>query len=360
MLIQSAIDFNLEVHILDPDPQAPCRPYAHSFTQGSLTDFDTVTRFAAGAEVITVEIENVSTEALAELQRQGKKVYPQPGALRIIQDKYLQKQFFADNNIPTSPFLLTNSKEEAALQAAFLPAAHKLRTEGYDGRGVQLLHSPADLPKAFNKPSVLEKLVDVYKELSVIVARSSNGETAAYPAVEMVFHPEKNMVDYLVSPANISPEQEQQAAALALKVITDLDMTGLLAVELFLSKTGELLVNEIAPRPHNSGHQTIKANYTSQYEQHLRAILGYPLGKTDLLIPSAMINLLGSEGKTGPAYYEGLEQALSLPGVYVHLYGKEQTKPSRKMGHITILEPDTELLKQKVAQVKALVQVKAR
>ncbi|MES2386943.1 MAG: 5-(carboxyamino)imidazole ribonucleotide synthase [Bacteroidota bacterium] len=360
MLIQSAIDFQIEVHSLDPDPDAPCLPYSHKFTCGKLTDYDTVLAFAADADVVTVEIENVNTDALAELERQGKAVYPQPSVLRLIQDKSLQKQFYTDNGIPTSAFILTADSAEVAANAHLLPAVHKLAREGYDGRGVQKLQSAADLHKAFDKPGVLEQLVDIEKEISVIVARSRAGEVAVYPAVELVYHPEKNLVEYLLSPARLSPAHVASAEALARTVIEKLDMVGLLAVEMFLDKAGNILVNEVAPRPHNSGHQTIKAAFTSQYEQHWRAILGYPLGSTDTLSPSAMVNLLGEEGETGEADYEGLTQALALPGVYPHLYGKKNTKPFRKMGHITILDPDFESLQKKTAQVREWVKVKAK
>ncbi|TXH28207.1 MAG: 5-(carboxyamino)imidazole ribonucleotide synthase [Cyclobacteriaceae bacterium] len=358
MLIQAGINLDLNFQVLDPDAQAPCAGIAR-FTQGKLTDYETVMAFGKTCDILTIEIENVNTKALFDLEKAGKKVYPQPTVIELIQDKRLQKQFFADNQIPTSPFVLVNNKEEVANHHDFLPAVNKLGKEGYDGRGVQVIKTKSDLSKAFDAPGLLEKWIPFEKEIAVIVSRNSDGEVAAYPAVEMVFHPEANLVEYLFSPAQIETEIAQQAEAIARKVITSLNMIGLLAVEMFVTKEGNVLVNEVAPRPHNSGHQTIEGNVTSQYEQHLRAILNLPAGSTALRAPSAMVNLLGEEGFTGNACYEGLEEVLKAEGVYVHLYGKKTTKPFRKMGHVTIVDNNLDSLKKKANFVKQTLKVKA-
>lgn len=355
MLIQSGIDFNFNFAILDPDENAPCKNLAE-FHHGKLTDFDTVLKFGSSCDIITIEIENVNTAALKELVKKGKKVFPQPEIIELIQDKRVQKTFYRDNNIPTANFVLTENQADVARLATF-PMVNKLGKEGYDGRGVQVLREKADLQKAFDKPGLLEDLVDFEKEISVIVARNERGEVETFPAVEMVFHPEQNLVEYLFAPANLSKNIASQADTIARTIIEKLEMVGLLAVEMFVTQTGEVLVNEIAPRPHNSGHQTIEANVTSQYEQHLRAITGLPLGKTDLLMPSAMVNLLGEPGFSGPARYEGFAEVLNVQGVHVHLYGKSHTKPFRKMGHVTIVDQDINSLKAKANFVKQTLKV---
>ena len=356
MLIQSGTDWNINFSILDPDSSAPCKSLAE-FTTGKLTDYQTVMDFGQLCDLITIEIENVNVSALRDLERQGKKVFPQPEVIELIQDKRKQKKFYQDHKIPTADFILTENKQQVAQQKSFLPAVNKLGREGYDGRGVQILRSEKDLEKAFDAPSLLEKLIDFDKEISVIVARNENGETKTFPAVEMVFHPEANLVEYLFSPAAISKEIEQEADAIAKKIISDLGMVGLLAVEMFVTKDRKVLVNEIAPRPHNSGHQTIEANVTSQYQQHLRAILNLPLGDTTMIHPSAMVNVLGEDGFSGLAKYNGLEEVLNQPGVYVHLYGKKLTKPFRKMGHVTIVDSDVERLKNTANFVKQTLKV---
>jgi 5-(carboxyamino)imidazole ribonucleotide synthase len=358
MLIQSGIDFNIPFSILDPDPNAPCAQWG-DFHVGKLTDFDTVMKFGERCDILTIEIENVNTKALKELQRLGKKVYPQPEVIELIQDKRTQKEFYRKNNIPTADFVLTSNALDVASHKHFLPAVNKLGKEGYDGRGVQMLRTEQDLKNAFDAPGLLERLVDFEKEIAVIVARSPSGEIKTFPVVEMVFHPVHNLVEYLFAPALISAGIKHEAEEISKTIITKLDMVGILAVEMFITKSGEVLVNEIAPRPHNSGHQTIEGNVTSQYEQHLRAILDLPLGDTKTTSPSAMVNLLGEDGHTGPARYEGFEEVTALSGVHVHLYGKKQTKPFRKMGHVTILDDDLENLKKKATFVKETLKVKA-
>lgn len=359
MLIQSAIDFNLDVWILDPDENAPCKNIATNFIQGSLTDFDTVYAFGKQCDLITIEIENVNTKALKKLQEEGVKVYPEPQIIELIQDKREQKTFYQEHGIPTADFVLTENREDVRKYIAMLPAVHKLGKEGYDGRGVQKITTSQELEKAFDAPGLLEKLIDFEKELAVIVARNAEGEMKTFPVVELVFHPEHNLVEYLFAPAEISEKIANDADALAKEVIEKLGMTGLLAVEMFLTKDGKLLVNEIAPRTHNSGHHSIEANVTSQFEQHLRAILNMPLGSTATKVPAAMVNLLGEDGYTGLAKLEGLEETLAIEGAKVHLYGKKLTKPYRKMGHITIVDQNISLLKEKVQQVKQTLKIKA-
>jgi 5-(carboxyamino)imidazole ribonucleotide synthase len=334
MFIQEAISVDVKVHVLDPDSEAPCREICNSFTQGSLTDFDSVYNFGKNKDVITVEIENINVDALEKLSNEGVNVFPQPSVLRIIKDKGLQKAFYLKEGIPTAPFRLMDQKNE--IDSSFFPLVQKLRTGGYDGKGVQILRSEADLDHAFDAPSVLEEMIPFVKELSVIVARNENGETVSYPSVECEFNEEANLVELLFAPARIDQETENKAQQLALKVINKIGLIGILAVEMFLTADGELLVNEIAPRPHNSGHHTIECNITSQFEQHMRAILNLPLGSTSIVRAGAMINLLGETGFEGPVHYEGLETALAMPGVYPHIYGKALTKSFRKMGHVTI------------------------
>jgi len=357
MLIQETINYDVQIHCLDPDAEAPCKDVAHSLTIGSLNDFETVYKFGQDKDVITVEIENVSIEALEKLEAEGKKVFPQPAVLKIIRDKGLQKQFYADHNIPTPAFYLVNNKEEINNYISEFPFMQKMRTGGYDGKGVTPLRNEKDLETAFEVPSVLEKFVDFEKELSVIVARNENGETKVYPTVECEFSPEANLVEFLFSPADVTLAIEKAAEELAISIIDKLGMVGILAVELFLTKDGQLLVNEIAPRPHNSGHHTIECNVTSQFEQHMRSVLNLPLGDTRIIQPGVMINLLGEKGFQGSVIYQGLETAIAIPGVKPHIYGKAETKSFRKMGHITIVAPTIEEAKTNGRIVKELVKV---
>jgi 5-(carboxyamino)imidazole ribonucleotide synthase len=359
MLIQSAIDFNLDLSVMDPDGDAPCKAFAKKFTQGSLQDEQAILNWAKDLDLVTIEIEHVNIEALKKLQQAGKKVYPQPQVLEIIQDKRKQKEFYRSKGLPTAPFVLLNNKEEIAQHAHLLPGFQKLGKDGYDGRGVQRISTLEDISKGFDKESLLEQAIPFDKELAVIVARNEQGQVTTFPVVEMVFNPVHNLVEYLFAPADISPAIAAKADALAKDVINAFGMVGLLAVELFLTKEGEVLINEVAPRPHNSGHQTIEANDTSQYEQHLRAILGLPLGSTRTLSPSAMVNLLGEDGYSGEVVYEGLEEALKLEGVHVHFYGKKTTKPFRKMGHVTILDQNLDSLKDKAKAIKSWLKIKA-
>lgn len=359
MMIQSAINYNLDISILDPDPNAPCAHLVENFSIGQLSDEDVVYEWGRNFNLVTIEIENVSVVALKRLVKDGVTVYPQPEIIELIQDKRKQKTFYKANRIPTSEFVLTENIEDVRSHVVWLPAVNKLGKEGYDGRGVQMLRTEADLENAFDKPGLLEKLIDFELELSVVVARNESGETKCFPVVQLEIHPEANLVEYLFAPADISEEVEKRAYELAEGVIQKLGMIGLLAVEMFLTKEGELLVNEVAPRTHNSGHHTIEANVTSQFEQHLRSILNLPLGSTELKTPAAMVNLLGEEGFTGKAQYHGLEKCMAMSGVYVHLYGKKLTKPFRKMGHVTITDNDMNRLKEKTMKVKHILKVRA-
>lgn len=359
MMIQSGIDFNLDISVLDPDPNAPCKNLTGDFVVGKLTDFDTVYNFGKDKDLVTIEIENVNTDALKKLKQEGVKVYPQPEVIETIKDKGTQKDFYKAHGIPTSEYVLLENKQQLGDHIGFLPAVHKLRTEGYDGRGVKVLKAAESINEGFDAPAVLEKYVPYEKEISVLVARNSNGETKTYPVVELEFHPEANLVEFLFSPATVSAETEAKASQIAIDVIEKLGMVGLLAVEMFVLKNGEVLVNESAPRTHNSGHHTIEANITSQFEQHIRAILNLPLGDTDIRENAVMINLLGAEGYTGNALYEGAEEVMAMDDVHLHLYGKKTTKPFRKMGHATILGRDMLQVKMKAKKVKSTLIIKA-
>ena len=357
MFIQESVNFDVHVFVLDPDENAPCKKIATQFILGSLTDYQTVFDFGLDKDVITVEMENINIEALEDLEKIGKKVFPQSHVLRIIQDKGLQKEFYKENNIPTADFYLIHDSYQLKSFEMHFPLMQKLRKGGYDGKGVQPLRKTEDLVHAFNAPSILEKMIPFEKELSVIVARNEKGETAVYPSVECQFNPEANLVELLFAPSSIAEEVEKKARKLATEIIEKLEMVGLLAVEFFLLTDGTLLVNEIAPRPHNSGHHTIECNITSQFEQHLRSILNLPLGSTKIIQNGVMINLLGEKGYEGEAIYKGLEEIISFEGVFVHLYGKEQTKPYRKMGHITIGNPSLEEAKIIALKIQKIIKI---
>lgn len=359
MLIQEAVNWDLRLAVLDPAADAPCAALTHAFVQGDFRDFDTVYRFGKGRDLVTIEFEDVNADALEALEKEGVKVFPQPRVLRIIKDKGLQKQFYTDNNIPTAPYALVQQAAEIADCGIPLPFFQKLRTGGYDGYGVRKVATEDDLARAFDAPSVIEAKADLYKELSVIVSRNEKGEISHFPPVDMEFNPESHMVQFLFAPAEIDAPTEARAIEIARTVIEKLEMVGLLAVELFLTRQGDIWVNEIAPRPHNSGHHTIEANITSQYEQHLRAICNLPPGDTAAMSAAVMVNLLGEKEYTGAPVYEGFEEVIRIPGVYVHLYGKGMTKPFRKMGHVTIIHPELTVAKERALQVKEMLRVKA-
>lgn len=355
MMIQEAVNLDIQIHCLDPDPNAPCAKIASTFKVGSLNDYDTLYSFGKDKDVLTVEIENVNIEALKTLESEGKRVFPQPHILEIIKDKGLQKEFYKSHSLPTAPFQLKD--ENYRLTEKDLPVVQKLRTGGYDGKGVQLIKNTEDLSNQFNAPCLLEELIPFEKEISVIVARNENGEVASFPAVECYFNPKANLVELLFCPSKIDAETEENAQLLARQVIEKLEMVGLLAVEMFLSKNGDLLINEIAPRPHNSGHHTIECNETSQFMQHIRAILNLPLGSTKATRAGAMINLLGEPNHEGNVKYDGLEEAISIEGVHPHIYGKSITKGFRKMGHVTLTGETIEEVLEKAEKIKKMIKV---
>jgi 5-(carboxyamino)imidazole ribonucleotide synthase len=369
MILRSALDLNVHVRVLDPDPNAPCARFADEFTVGDFRNFDTVLAFGQGCDVLTIEIEDVNVEALQVLAQQGVQVFPSAEAISTIQDKGLQKRWLAQRGFPTAAFEWVADTTD--LHALFgpgpfgeapewhFPSVLKLRRGGFDGRGVQLLRSENDLQLAWDAPCILEQKVDIVRELAVVVARNTYGETASYPTVEMEFNPEANLVEFLFSPSSLSPELEAQAQQLARSVAEQLNLVGTLAVELFLTTSGQLLVNELAPRVHNSGHHTLGASHTSQFEQHLRAVLGLPLGSTGLKLPAVMVNVLGAPGHSGPVVYRGIEEVLRLPGLRVHLYGKTETRPFRKMGHLTVLAATLAEAKAIARQAQQLLRVEA-
>ena len=360
MLIQAGINYNLEIHTLDPDGHAPASGLSHSFTCGSFQDYQTVIDFGMTCDLITVEIEHVNIQALKTLEKSGKRVFPQTHILEMIQDKGTQKQYFIEHQIPTAEYLLIEKRSDlVSVPDDFFPCFQKLRTSGYDGKGVQYLRSKSDIELAFDAASVLEKAIPVEKEISVIVAANGKGEIKAFPPVDMLFHPEANLVEFLSSPSTISEAKQQEATQIAVRIAELAGIRGLLAVEMFLTEQGTILVNELAPRPHNSGHQSIEGNAASQFEQHLRAILGWPLADTTVVSPSVMLNLLGEPGFDGPAYYEGLEEVLRIPGVNIHLYGKKYTRPYRKMGHVTVVAPKLDGAIDKARIVRNTLKVKA-
>ncbi len=351
MLCQAAIDLGIALHVLDPDPDCSCHHLAHSHTVGSFKDYQTVLNFGRSFSHITVEIEAVNTDALKQLVSEGVRVYPKPEHLDLIKDKSLQKQFYKQAGIPTSDFVLTQTGAEVLAYPDFFPAVHKSATDGYDGRGVVLLSTPSEVSQAFDCPAVLEKKVDIQTEFSIIISRNELGQTAHFEAVEQVFHATKHILQYLVAPASIPQGVSDEAIKIAHQIVEELDYVGLLAVEFFLTKAGAVLVNEIAPRPHNSGHHTIRACRSSQFEQHLRAVLGLPSADTSTHSHAAMLNILGAEGAEGKAQYTGLTDALSLPGVYPFLYGKSLTRPFRKMGHVTVVGTTREEVLKKAEMV---------
>ena len=357
MMIQEAINYNVTTLVLDADPDAPCRHICNDFTLGSISDYDAVYEFGKKADIITIEIEKVNIEALEQLEKDGKMVFPQSRVIRLIQDKGIQKQFFKENDIPTSPFQLISNKKDLVNPNFPFPYMLKQRKDGYDGKGVMKINSIKDVDKAFDSPSLIEELVDFEKEIAIIVARNSNGEMKTFPMVEMEFNAEANLVEFLISPSNYPGDLQLKAEKIAEKVALALNITGLLAVEMFITKDGQILVNEIAPRPHNSGHQTIEGNFVSQFEQHLRSIFNLPLGDTRSRSNAVMINLLGEKGHQGVAVYDGLDQILALDGVYVHLYGKKYTKPFRKMGHVTVVDQNREQAIVKANFVKNTLKV---
>ncbi len=357
MLLQQAANYTVETFVLENDKDCPAAHLCNHFVLGDIRDFDAVYNFGRKLDAITIEIENVNIDALEKLESEGVKVYPKPSALRIIKNKILQKKFYEENEIPSPAFKILNGKDELKALHDWLPAVQKLGEGGYDGRGVQVLKTRSDFEMGFDAPSVLEKMVTIEKEIAMIVAVNDKGETALYPPVEMVFDPQLNLLDYQISPAYIPEKVLWRIEAISLKVARSLQSPGLFAVELFINNKGNVFVNETAPRVHNSGHHTIEAHYCSQYDMLWRILLNYPLGNTAAILPSSLVNIIGEQDHSGDAVCEGLDEVLKMDNVFVHLYGKKQTKPGRKMGHVTVLSNDKQELVHKAHLVKRTLKV---
>ncbi|MEP2239824.1 MAG: 5-(carboxyamino)imidazole ribonucleotide synthase [Maribacter sp.] len=361
MMLYETRKWDIYTKVLDGSSEAPSRMSCNEFVQGSLLDFDTVYNFGKDVDVLTIEIENVNLDALEKLEDEGVKVYPQPKALRIIQNKAKQKLFYVDNEIPTADFHrfaysseIKDSINNGGLQ---FPFVWKVAQFGYDGQGVKVVRTMADLEGLPAGECIAETMIPFKNELAVIVSRNAEGEIKTYPVVEMEFHPEANQVEYVICPARIDDEVAEKARALALKVADKIGLTGLLAVEMFQTEDDKILVNEVAPRPHNSGHYSIEASYTNQFEQHIRSILGLPLGNTDSKVAGVMVNLVGTENHTGDVVYKNIEEILAMENVTPHIYGKAQTRPFRKMGHVTIVNNDLAKARAIAEKVKETIQV---
>ena len=361
MLLFDTRKFDIQTYVLDPSEEAPCRIACDKFFQGDLMDFDTVYNFGKQVDILTFEIELVNLEALEKLENEGTKVYPSPKTLKLIQNKGIQKAFYVNNNIPTAP-----SKTFATLKSLVveiveskleMPFVWKCTEFGYDGTGVKIIRTLQDLEILPNVECIAEEIIAFKNELAVIVCRSPSGEIKTYPVVEMEFHPEANQVEYVICPARIDDNVAAKARAIALDVSEKFNHVGLLAVEMFQTENDEILVNEVAPRPHNSGHYSIEASYTSQFENHLRAILDLPLGNTDSKVAGIMVNLSGAEGYSGNVIYENIEKILGWNGVTPHIYGKKQTRPFRKMGHVTIVNEDINKARKIAEDVKNTIRV---
>jgi 5-(carboxyamino)imidazole ribonucleotide synthase len=355
MLLQAAVNYPVEAYVLENDPECPAAHLCHHFTTGDIKNFNAVYNFGKRMDAITIEIENVNVEALEKLETEGVKVFPKPSVLRIIKNKILQKQYYRQHQVPTAEFVITHNQAELVQQEKFLPAVHKLAEGGYDGRGVEIIRSIEDAAKGFNEPALLEKLVPIQKEIALMVAVNEVGETALYPPVEMHFDPALNLLDYQLCPAELNTTALYKAEAIALTVVKNFQSPGIFAVEMFVDKNEDVFVNETAPRVHNSGHHTIEAHYTSQFDMLWRVILGYPLGNTDAILPSSMVNIIGAQGHRGPVRYVGLEEVLNLENAFIHIYGKKETRPGRKMGHVTILSRERQELIHQSNRVKGSI-----
>lgn len=357
MLLQAAANYAAETHVMENDPHCPAASLCHHFHLGNIRDYEAVLQFGRQVEVLTIEIEQVNVEALEQLEQEGVRVIPKPAVLRIIQNKIHQKEFYQQNNIPTAPFRITQNRSELTDCLELLPAVHKLGVGGYDGRGVAILNQASDLAQGFDAPAVLEKKIEIQKEIAVLVAVGQSGDTCTYPSVEMVFDPKLNLLDYQVCPADIDTEIASKASVLAQQLVTAFGSPGLFAVEMFLDRQGNIWINEVAPRVHNSGHHTIEAHYSSQFDMLWRILMDLPLGNPAAILPSLMMNIVGAAGYSGEACYEGLETVLRLPNTFVHLYGKKKTQPGRKMGHITLLGTDTGELQKTAEGIKTTLRV---
>ena len=347
MLLQAAANYPVITYVLENDENAPAAHLCHHFTKGNITNYEDVLAFGEDLDAITIEIENVNIDALEVLESKGVRVYPKPSVLRIICNKIRQKEYYQEHKIPSSEFTITHSIAEIIDHKNFLPAVHKLAEGGYDGKGVQIIKTENDFEKGFNAPSVLEKMVAIQKEIAIMIAVNDAGQTAVYPPVEMVFDQDLNLLDYQICPANIDEKVYWKAEAIAIATVKNFKSAGIFAIEMFVTPDGNVLVNETAPRVHNSGHHTIEAHYASQFDMVWRMMLNYPLGNTAPILPSVMLNIIGAEGYSGDAHYDGLDEMLKINHAFFHIYGKAQTKPGRKMGHVTIMHTDkTELLHQ--------------
>jgi 5-(carboxyamino)imidazole ribonucleotide synthase len=357
MLLQAATNYDVETFVLENDENCPAAHLCKHFFKGDIRDFETVYQFGKKVDALTIEIESVNIDALEKLEKEGVIVIPSTTAIRTIKNKISQKNFFKQHEIPTSDFIITNNIIELKTQTTFLPAVHKIAEGGYDGKGVVVINDESKFDKGFDAPAVLEKLVEIEKEIAVIVAVSQNKEIATYPLTEMVFDDELNLLDYQISPAIVSENVEFEAKNIAIKLVKAFNSPGLFAVEMFLTKNGNVLVNEVAPRVHNSGHHTIEANYCSQFDMLWRILLNYPLGNTEFILPSAIVNLVGEENNTGAVKYNGLDKVMKMKNAFVHLYGKKQTKPGRKMGHVTLLSTNVQELISMAHDVKSTLKV---
>jgi len=361
MMLNETRKFDIYTHVLDPSNEAPSKIACNEFFQGDLMDFETVYNFGKKVDVLTIEIENVNVDALEALEKEGVKVFPASKTLRTIQNKAKQKLFYIDHNLPTAPFSRFAYKDEISTaiehESLSFPFVWKSAKFGYDGNGVKIIRTYSDLDNLPNVECITEELVPFKNELSVIVARNVYGKVKVYPVVEMEFHPEANQVEYVICPARISKEVALKAELVALRTSQAFEHVGLLAVEMFQTKDDEILINEVAPRPHNSGHHTIEASYTSQFEQHIRAILNLPLGRTDSKVGGIMVNLVGAEEHTGNVVYQNIEEIMEMEGVTPHIYGKKQTRPFRKMGHVTIVHEDISEARKIAQNVKQTIKV---
>tara|TARA_Y100001935_G_scaffold142133_2_gene117485 strand:+ start:10681 stop:11841 length:1161 start_codon:yes stop_codon:yes gene_type:complete len=359
MIVEAAKKIGCECIVLDPVENSPAGQIAAKQILGSHHDEEKINQLASETDFITFELENINTKALQRLENEGHKIYPSPSVLKTIQDKLLQKRFLSANDIPSAEFSEIERPSIETFKNFGFPLVQKLRLGGYDGQGVVVMKSEADYQKNINQKSLIEKFIDAKKEIAIIVARSSAGEVKTFPPVEMSIRSEENVLDMLFAPAGIKDEIKIEAETIAIKTIESLQGIGVFGIEMFIDQNEKILVNEIAPRPHNSGHHTIEANITNQFEQHLRAILGLPLGNTDTLISAAMVNLFGAEGEFGAPVLNGLSEVLEIPGVHLHLYGKAATRPFRKMGHITILDSDMLSAKEKALRVKEIITIES-
>jgi 5-(carboxyamino)imidazole ribonucleotide synthase len=361
MMLYETRKFDITTHVIDPSAEAPSRISCDYFEQGSLMDYDTVYNFGKKVDVLTFEIEGVNIEALAKLESEGKKVYPSSETLKNIQDKGVQKNFYKQHKIPTAPFLVFKDKfdltEAIVRKEVTLPFVWKSCTGGYDGTGVSVIRNEGDMIPLAEGSCIAEKLIPFKNELAVIVVRNPSGEVKTYPVVEMEFHPEANQVEYVICPARINDRVATKAREIAVKVSEAFKHVGLLAVEMFQTEDDDIIVNEVAPRPHNSGHYSIEASYTNQFEQQIRAILDLPLGNTDSKVGGIMVNLVGAEGHTGEVVYENIEKIMAMDGVTPHIYGKKQTRPFRKMGHVTIVNEDIDKAREIAQEVKNSIKV---